>query len=325
MSDLDLSLDVVLRAPSSFKVLALSGGGYRGLFAASVLEKIEADYKSKVNQRFELLAGTSIGGIIATALAVGVPAATISRAFVDSGAKIFKKSKISTRWLPGWTGAKYDSAGLEEVIRKILGKHSKVNLRDLHIPLILPTVNVSTGGPCVLLSGGVDPKRAQDLTLLDAALATSAAPTYFPSRKIGGDDIVDGGLIANAPDLVALAEATRMARLDIIEMLSIGTCAGSLARPPGDPIIAGKLGWLVKHQLIELTLSAQESLAIQTIKSFLGSRFLRIDAAPAQDELPHLGLDVATEKSTALLRSMASRAYGIAISSHQQQIADFFR
>jgi len=324
MNDLKLSRNVALRTPSRYNVLALSGGGYRGLFAASVLAKLEQRYGGRTHITFDLLAGTSIGGIVATALAVGIPARRIADAFIANGSAIFKRKRWPRSWLAGWTSAKYQGLALEKVITDILGQHAKVKLKNLQHPLILPAVNVTTGGPCLLISAGIDKHKAQDLSLREAALATAAAPTYFPSRKIKHDDVVDGGLIANAPDLVALTEATRLVPMDIVKVLSIGTCGEPLAKPPGSTIKAGKIGWVVNHQLIELTLAAQEQLAIQLVKSLLGSRFLRIDARPSKDELEHLGLDIATPVSTELLQSMADRAYQDVMASQSQRLGDFF-
>lgn len=324
MSDLELPRDVALQTLSRYNVLALSGGGYRGLFAAAVLAKFEAKYKVKTRAKFGLLSGTSIGGIVATALAVDIPAQRIMDAFITHGESIFAKRPLPFRWFSGWTQAKYSSAALEKVIGEILGPHARTKLHALQQPLILPTVNVSLGGPCLLVSAGVDDRKAQDMTLAEAALATSAAPTYFPSRKVAQDDVVDGGLIANAPDLVALAAATRQQQMSIVHMLSIGTCGEPLVKPPGETIKSGKLGWLVKHRLIELTLTAQEQLAIETMRSFLNSRFLRIDAQPNGEELEHLGLDVATPKATMLLRSMADRAYTKGMADYGVRMAEFF-
>lgn len=74
-----------------FQILCLSGGGYRGLYTATLLEELEKEAQNPLAEVFDLIAGTSIGGILAIGLAAGVPAATLRKAFEDHGGEIFPR------------------------------------------------------------------------------------------------------------------------------------------------------------------------------------------------------------------------------------------
>ena len=305
-------------------VLALSGGGYRGLFGAHLLTKIETDFGSSCRDKFQLLAGTSIGGIVACALAVGISATDIYKAFKDKGGVIFpKKIFADTRAL---FGAKYAPDALREVVEGILGQHAETLLGDIEAKLLLPTVCINDSTAVILKSGGlVKDDFSSDIPLLEAALATSAAPTYFPSRTIKNRTIVDGGLVANAPDSVALTEALRLiCRLDQIHMLSIGTCGKAGRKALSPSIQSGKLGWVVKHGLVDLTLSAQEALSVNMMQTLLGDRYLRIDAQASEAEQNVLGLDRADKKATQTLEDLADRAHARLSSKQSQSLRDFF-
>jgi len=75
----------------SFQILSLSGGGFLGLYTIKIIEKIEEDLGKPISHCFDLIAGTSIGGIVALALAAEIPAKDIRKAFEDNGEKIFPR------------------------------------------------------------------------------------------------------------------------------------------------------------------------------------------------------------------------------------------
>lgn len=317
--------NVVAASQGRVNILALSGGGYRGLFGASVLASLESRFESAVRDKFHLLAGTSIGGIVACALAAGVPAATVHLAFRAHGKEIFPPGNFARR-MRGFWHAQYATEPLKKVIGGILGEHADIMLKDIRTPLLLPTVCVNDSGPLLLKSGGLgDDEISRDLTLLDAALATSAAPTYFPSRTIKSRTVVDGGLVANAPEAVAMTEAIRsFAVLADLHVLSVGTCGSAMRKKLGESVEAGKIGWLLRHGLIELTLDAQEQLAVEMMATLLGDRYLRIDADPSAEERRLLGLDKANEAATRTLEDLAMRALEKTQRERSQQLGDFF-
>lgn len=317
--------DVQAISTGRTNILALSGGGYRGLFGAHLLAKIEKDFSSSCRDKFQLLAGTSIGGIVASALAVGVPAVDIYGAFKEHGSRIFPEKFLSPA--RGFFGAKYAPGVLRGVVAEILGDFSDKPLGDIEAKLLLPTLCVNDSTALMLKSGGlVKDDFSSDISLLEAALATSAAPTYFPSQSIKKRTIVDGGLVANAPDSVALIEALRsICALDKIHMLSIGTCGKAGRKVLGPSIQSGKLGWVAKHGLVDLTLSAQEALSVDMMQTLLRDRYLRIDALASEEEQDVLGLDRADAKATQMLEDLAARAHADLKGWQVQSLGDFFR
>jgi uncharacterized protein len=83
----------------TFQILALSGGGYRGLFTSAILAKLEQQAQRPIGDCFDLIAGTSIGGVIALGLALGKSADSINRMFLDHGEEIFTKGEQPKGWL----------------------------------------------------------------------------------------------------------------------------------------------------------------------------------------------------------------------------------
>ena len=119
---------------------------------------------------------------------------------------------------------RYAKEPLRRAIDALFGQHADTRLTAISTPLAISTVDTGTGAPLILLSGGLAGKRGSDFPLRDALLATSAAPTYFPVHQVAGRSFVDGGLVANAPDIVAVTETIRHfgCNLNDVRVLSIG-------------------------------------------------------------------------------------------------------
>ncbi|MEL7519041.1 MAG: CBASS cGAMP-activated phospholipase [Pseudomonadota bacterium] len=296
-----------------FQVLALSGGGYRGLYSASVLATCEAQFKTQVKDRFDLIAGTSIGALLSAALACGVPAKTVVEKFMHHGPKIFPKSKLKDAARLA-VRAPYDREPLEAAIDDTIGQaQAGASLRDLKARLLIISVNATTGAPALFTSGGLSGAAASPIPLRDAILASAAAPSFFPVKKIGTDDHIDGGVLANAPDLIAYGEARRrlaMAQKEIF-MLSIGTAGRrqGAALKPGENRPGG-VSWLAAKGLVQTIMASQEALAVSEAKAFLGERHLRIDEEPAKaQEKAIADLDQADDHATQTLISLAQLSW----------------
>jgi patatin-like phospholipase/acyl hydrolase len=183
---------------NQFHILSLSGGGFKGLFTAVILEKLEEELGYPIAKKFDLLAGTSIGGIIALALADEIPAKTITEFFVNNKDKIFGRA-----FLLGYScWSKYSNEGLKECLVEIF-KDSKI--KDLKHRIIIPTINYTKGSPQILKTRHhKDFKTDIKWPLVDVALATSAAPVYFPMFRSEYGDFIDGGIVANHPDFLLI-------------------------------------------------------------------------------------------------------------------------
>jgi patatin-like phospholipase/acyl hydrolase len=304
VSEIDLSGKVApLDRPNArFQILAISGGGYRGLYCADVLARIEGSVRMR--DRFDLIAGTSIGGIIACALAVGVRASDIRDAIAEHGESIFPRQKNIQRYVR----APYSADAVAAAIEKAVGKlNVKTRLDQIQTPLLLPAVSETTAEPTLFRSQGLAGSQASSASLLDAALATAAAPTYFPSHKVGNETMLDGGLIANAPELIAMTEAMRWRKVefDNIHILSIGTAGKNLAGPPGEAKGGGALK--MGKRLFEITLTAQERLSVSQCSTLLGKRYLRLDAQPSAKQQEVLALDNASDEATNTLSLLAEQ------------------
>lgn len=305
----------------TFRILALDGGGYKGLYTAGVLHEIEK-FNKPIAEHFDLITGTSVGGLIALAIAAGRTSGEIKNFFLDRGEEIFPRGSWTQRQLrtiSRWVGrGKYVDVGLRTALESILGSS---RLRDANSYLCIPTLNLPTLSPFVFKTDHDHTlTRDSDALMSDVARATSAAPTYLPVAEIDafpGHQFADGGLWANNPSLVGLVEAFRFfvgpgKAYDRIRLLSIGTVDDvkprSITRPTGLSILTGG------EEILIATLTAQERAVTYQV-NFLKDTFcapveyIRIPSPSiSPDHLPDIGLDVVTETSKKTLLMYGSRA-----------------
>lgn len=288
-----------------FRILSLDGGGIRGAFAAAFLYRLERQIGCPIADYFDLIAGTSTGGIIALALCLGEPAEKICDLYRDSGAAIFapRSSDDVSRWqrlcakVAKWKfrsldeatlyRSKYTSDRLRGLLTAVFGSRTLEDARASRA--LIPAVDLTTGCTIVFKTPH-QPNFIRDryITAVDVALATSAAPTFFPQARIGtGSSYTDGGLWANNPAMLAYAEAVKIQGfagredldptfgLDEIHMISIGTGEPEYyAKPaPGDD---GLLWWADK--LFEVASGAASQGVHFQVQYVLGpERYQRID------------------------------------------------
>jgi predicted acylesterase/phospholipase RssA len=299
-----------------FQALALTGGGYRGLFTAKALETMETQIGHPIGQHFDLLCGTSIGGIVAMAAAFEVPMRDVVRVFSESGESIFPLHKPPTGTLGKYWDLfayakrpRYSTRPLRDAICKLIPH--KAALGDSKYPLVIPAVNLTEGKPQVFKTRH-KPEWNRDwkLNAVDIALATAAAPTFFELADVSGALYADGGLFANAPDLVAVHEAEHFFGVPIssIRLLSVGTTTKSYSVSFGAGRDFGISDWMEDQRLFAVMISAQQQFIEQLIKHRLGDRYLRIDKEPSHEQARDLGLDVATPVAIATLKALATKA-----------------
>ena len=211
----------------AFQILSLSGGGYRGLFTAEILARLEDRAGKPLGQCFDMIAGTSIGGIMAIGLALGKPAAEIRDVFQRNGTSVFPtKMPVvgkAAALVKGIFAPQYDDAALRGTIEEVVG--STATIADCGTRLLVPAVNV-TAGRLQMFKTPHDGRLTEDgsRNAMEVALATSAAPLYFPLARVGSSLYADGGLAANAPDVCAVHEAVHFCEqsIDDVSVLSIG-------------------------------------------------------------------------------------------------------
>lgn len=297
-----------------FQILSLSGGGYMGLYTASVLARIERQTGRPIGDSFDLIAGTSVGGIIALGLSAGRTAAEIEQAFLDDGNKIFPANRPAVGWLRsslrvlgGLPRSRHDPAPLRAVIEKIVG--AKAKMSDLLTPTVVTAVNLTKGRPRVFKTGHHGSyTRDWTLDVADVALATSAAPTYFPIHCIDDELYADGGMFANAPDMVALHEAEHFLQRDRrdIRLLSVGTTTATFAFSASTKLRLGSWGWMQDQRLPNVMIGAQQAMTNDMMGHMLPNAYLRIDHEQSRDQRRELALDCASSQAQKNLRAAAA-------------------
>lgn len=290
-----------------FQILALTGGGYRGLYSARVLEAFEEAAGRPIARCFDLVAGTSIGGILALAIAFEVPMTKVVASFKQYGAQVFPKKSF---WA-GLISSKYDPDPLKQLIASILPDGA--TLADAQHSVVIPALNLTLGKIQVLKTRHKAAwTRDHKYSVVDVALATSAAPVFFPIAELDQQHYSDGGLFANAPDLVALHEANKFFGIEDadIRMLSVGTLTSPYALPVTTKRRKGVESWMrpPTFPLVQTVLSAQQQLALQIVAHRLGDRHIRIDAEPSESVMATVGLDKADDASQRTLQGLGMQA-----------------
>ena len=287
------------------QVLSLAGGGFMGLFTADVLAEIEARERP-LFETTELFAGTSVGALIALGLAAGTPANTIAEKMRANGADIFPPSAFPLiSKLKAISNPKFNTEELRAVIESIVGK---ATLGDLERRVVVPAVDL-TSGTCRIFRGGADTDD-KDVPVADVALASAAAPIYFPVHTIGPELFADGGLVANAPDAIAAQEAliSLGGQRGYVRMLAVGTtlyAAGS--KSDAANVDWGAKDWL--PQLLKFSMAGQVSLARQLAENMVGrENMLLVDPSRSSDQNDVIGLDKADEVATDTLAAIAKSA-----------------
>lgn len=205
------------------KLLAIDGGGIRGIYASHVLERIQNEFNTVFHRDFDLIAGTSTGSIIAAAIAFGIPISRVTDLYREKGPIIFRPK----RWTFGGTIApRYSSEPLRAALVSVF---EDATLSDAQTRLVIPATDIANGDVYVFKSTYDDKfVRDRNVKVVDAVLASCSAPSYFAPSRVGPYQLSDGGLWANNPSLIAVTEA--LTRLGVersaIRLLSVGTGIG---------------------------------------------------------------------------------------------------
>ena len=307
----------------TIKILCCDGGGIRGLITALLIQNLEEIFEGFIDTA-DGFAGTSTGGLIALGLTRGQPIDDIVDIYKTKGAEIFTPN--------GWTGTKpdldeptdeaplagpgirvcqYKSDGLRKLAEQMLGSDA---LRDAKKMVAVTAAQLWDEGsdswrPRTLSS--LPDNDFRGVSMVDAALATSAAPTYFPPHEISEylGYFADGGLFANNPALTAISEALAGGLADTlsdIRVLSIGTGKDPQGIPPAvfekyRPLSWGTSKWLWPASwgshvpamaMIGLMFDATAASATAAAEQLLGGAFCRanvpLDKPYALDDYEHV-------------------------------------
>lgn len=299
-----------------FTILALDGGGIRGLFSAAVLARLEADHDACVVEHFDLIVGTSTGAIIALGLGAGMTPAEIVELYLARKDDIFPRSRRRLWRKPATlVRAKYQPEGLRDAVTEAFGD---LCLCDSNVPLVIPSFDL--GQRAVHLFKTPHHQRlARDwrVRMADVAMAATAAPTYFPAHELADDHarLIDGGVWANNPSTVGVTEAVSMMgqRLENIRLLNLGTTTSTQIR--SRRLDKGGLWqWVRSPSVVDTLLAGQAIGAFNTAQHLIGPQNAwRLDP-PAPPEL--VQLDRADARDLIAAAAHHSRKFGPTFAEH---------
>ena len=286
---------------NTFHILALDGGGTRGIYTAQLLAKIEQAIGTPIKTHFDLIAGTSTGAIIAGAAVSDIPMTDIVELFDTETPHIFKR-----RWyrIPLFL-SKYPSQQLAQVIAKHI---PATPLGEIATPLMITSSEIAKSEVHIFRSNYGShnsegtPPTSKEVCLRDAILASCAAPTFFAPKSVDNLLLADGCLWANNPSAIAATEALSVFGKEArkIRMLSIGTghSINMYQQRRGWGFITGWGG--AKLTSYVMTLQAQASA--HTAKLLLRGNYLRINP-----EIDRWEIDNLTQLDN--LKSLAERDF----------------
>lgn len=253
----------------SFKILSIDGGGIKGLYSAAVLSRLEEKSGAKAADCFDMICGTSTGGLIALGIACGKNASEMVDLYYKYGNEIFPTSNWQflrffqrnvyrqSRQTLFW--GKFSNAPLKNRLVETFGERKLGELDNL---VCIPSFNLISGMPRVFKfphkEGGFFMDK--EIPIVDAALATSAAPTYFPIHEYNKVLYVDGGVWANNPSLCGLLEALDYfvgdgKEYQTVELLSIPSVTQATGWPTNVRRNRSFWGW--KSKLFQTSMDGQ--------------------------------------------------------------------
>lgn len=330
-----------------FKILSIDGGGIRGIIPAQVLANLENRLRQEhdgdsICEYFDMICGTSTGGILAIALALGIPTSTILSLYLQKAKTIFPKRKLCHYVRSAFCNKPlYNNEALHTALKEAYtdSNRRELKIKECKTRICIPAYDANNGIVKVFKTPHhQDMTTHYEILASDVAMMTSAAPVYFSPYCSNGkeqnyyyNNIVDGGLVANNPALIGLIETVYGLGHDIndVRILSIGT--GNVkfgekenANKMGMRYFLNPLNRQKKLRIYEMMSSAQSEYISNTIKIMadgLGhdnlNRFVyrRIQHEFAADSA--ISMDASDEES---LNSLVAIGY----SQFQDYVEDIF-
>jgi hypothetical protein len=266
------------------RILAIDGGGIRGLIPAALLASLERATGAPARSHFDFLAGTSTGAILAAAVAADFSGDRLVDLYRTRGPQLFRKTPVFTLLRRIVAGHMYDVARLRSIIAEELGDRAEWRINDVPADVMFTAKGLDDGHQWYFVRDrpGVEPGRTGGLSLVDCVAASAAAPTYFAPWHVEPLGLlVDGGVgVAGNPTYQACVEAFEYAddyRPDDTIVVSLGTGRFFDRRRPT---------WLwswVEWVLSELLRSPGEQQTELVRRHYPGARFYRIDVRLERD------------------------------------------
>ena len=235
---------------SDFRLLSIDGGGIRGILPAAILAECEQRFLEgdSAGPYFDMIAGTSTGGIIALALSIGIPASEILAVYSDHGSAIFPQNlsensliravQIRLKKIRNIKSVRYDRNPLKRQLESIL-KERLLGSADRQ--LVIPSFDKA--GEVNVFKTPHHPDYVLDwqLSMVDVALCTTAAPTFFAAHAHDNTYFMDGGVWANNPTMLGLVDALACHDIASHQIKCISLGCGRSSIPISDRQLEGGL------------------------------------------------------------------------------------
>jgi len=289
-----------------FQILSLDGGGIKGLFSAAVLAAIEQDLAVRIVDHFDLITGTSTGGIIALGLGLGLSPRDLVDFYVKLGPRIFGNRLWYRSWLH-YVWRKFPQGPLKCALcdpatfgERLLGDSTK--------RLVIPAYSLDADDVYIFKTPHHERlRRDWKVPAWKVALATSAAPTYFPACcHVDSCRLIDGGVWANNPTMVGIIEAKSVlgVPLDQIRVLSLGTI-DPIARRSSSLKNGGLFQW--RTDAVDIIMRGQSVGVQRQVSHLLGEDAVtRLDPRAPQGVFK---LDQCTPESLIAIAAHESRKF----------------
>jgi patatin-like phospholipase/acyl hydrolase len=229
------------------RILSIDGGGIRGVIPALTLAALEQQLNKPVRECFDYIAGTSTGALIAGALAAGVPATRVVDIYTQRADEIFTPPKWVADAKRLVEGFMYSPDNIRKVMVEELGATAGSTLNDLPVGILICSKGINTHPWYFVRDNPKNSQTTGTLKLVDCAVASASAPTYFSPTTItiqGAPTVlVDGGVgIAGNPVYQACVEAFYYDDFTPADTRVVSLGTGYF--PTGNRVPAGLLGWL---------------------------------------------------------------------------------
>ncbi|MBK1632644.1 hypothetical protein CKO31_18230 [Thiohalocapsa halophila] len=314
--------------PKPYRILTLDGGGVRGIIPVLWLERLEKYLGGPVYTHFDLIAGTSVGAILGCAFAQGMTASEVRAMWLDAAHTAFARPV-------GWrdharraafavgAGTKYDGHNLSVLLRSVFGTH---RMGDLARPTLALSYDIQTQRVHVFSSVREDHR---DLPVWEVCRASAAAPLFFDAHMMVVDStgarhpMIDGGVTANNPVVLAISEAVSSAgaqrgmRLENVVVASFGTGEAPEGKPTAPKTIFGHGSTILQALLSGATgtdhVTARTLLPAHSYWRFqtaIAARLEALDRIESIDELQAIAMARLADGMDHRLDQLARRLQG---------------
>lgn len=286
---------MISASPERFQILSLDGGGIKGLFSAAVLAAIEEDLGVNVVDHFDLITGTSTGGIIALGLGLGLRPREIVEFYLSKGSRIFPHW-YGLKWLQHWVSYKFSQKPLMQALQECFKDQRLGNSKKR---LVIPSYNLGEDDVYIFRTPHHKHlKRDYKVPAWKIALATGAAPTFFSCcQHVDRLRLIDGGVWANNPTMVGIVEAygTLKIPLEAIWVFSIGT-SNAVSHRRKRLNWGGIVAWGLGNAAIDVIMRGQ-SIGVNNQATFLlgHERIERLNPSVASSEFSLDGVHKAAD------------------------------